>query len=33
MKGRFLCSAADPTVKEIKTHLEENHSEFMIEEK
>lgn len=33
MKGRFLCSAADPTVKEIKAHLEENHPEFMIEEK
>ncbi|XP_011026912.1 PREDICTED: vestitone reductase-like isoform X1 [Populus euphratica] len=33
MKGRFLCSAADPTVKEIKTHLEENHPEFMIDEK
>ncbi|KAJ6426482.1 hypothetical protein OIU84_022138 [Salix udensis] len=33
MKGRFLCSAADPTAREIKTHLEKNHPEFMIEEK
>uniref|UniRef100_A0A6N2MVG6 NAD-dependent epimerase/dehydratase domain-containing protein n=1 Tax=Salix viminalis TaxID=40686 RepID=A0A6N2MVG6_SALVM len=33
MKGRFLCSAADPTASEIKTHLEKNHPEFMIEEK
>ncbi|KAJ6712609.1 ANTHOCYANIDIN REDUCTASE-LIKE [Salix purpurea] len=33
MKGRFLCSAADPTAREIITHLEKNHPEFMIEEK
>ncbi|CAK7335693.1 unnamed protein product [Dovyalis caffra] len=32
MKGRFLCSAADPTVREIKTHIEENHPEFEIDE-
>ncbi|XP_011015838.1 PREDICTED: dihydroflavonol-4-reductase-like [Populus euphratica] len=33
MKGRFLCSAADPTVREIKAYLEENHPEFKIDEK
>ncbi|XP_061980369.1 NADPH HC-toxin reductase 1-like [Populus nigra] len=33
MKGRFLCSAADPTVREIKAYLEEYHPEFKIDEK
>uniref|UniRef100_A0A6N2K3F2 NAD-dependent epimerase/dehydratase domain-containing protein n=1 Tax=Salix viminalis TaxID=40686 RepID=A0A6N2K3F2_SALVM len=33
MKGRYLCAAADPTVREIKAYLEENHPEFKIDEK
>ncbi|CAK7335694.1 unnamed protein product [Dovyalis caffra] len=33
MKGRFLCSAADPIVREIKAYLEQNHPEFEIDEK
>ncbi|KAJ6388539.1 hypothetical protein OIU77_026990 [Salix suchowensis] len=33
MKGRYLCAAADPTVREIEVYLEENHPEFKIDEK
>ncbi|KAJ4837996.1 hypothetical protein Tsubulata_027873 [Turnera subulata] len=32
IKGRFICVAANPTIRELVTHLKENHPELKIDE-